>query len=178
MKYFIFLTVSLFFISCAGNKINNDRIVASLPQSKSNIKKIHSEKQEIDVPNELKVFIGQLVTKSPFDKQYEEKIKFYMTKENIHQSDWEAILWFVENSDTLDIENGYHTSSSIYLVRQSIGEGFHHGLNKTFNVVAKFKVELSYNYGKEGANEIKNGDAIITFLGFISQIPLKSNRKE
>lgn len=172
MKFLLFFFAAFIVTSCAGNKTKNDRMVASIPQTKIHIKKIHAEKQEIDVQKEIKNFMKQLIVRAPYKNEYDEKIKKYLEKENVFQSEWESILWFVENSDTLSVENGYHMSSSIYLVRQSLGEGFNHGHKQTMNVVAKVKVELGYNYFND-ANEIKNGDATITFLGFVNQVPLK-----
>lgn len=176
MKLSVLILLPFLFISCAGNKSKVDRMVASIPQSKTSVKKIHAEKQEIDIQKEIKNFMEHLVSRAPYKNDYEEKTKIYLKKENPYQGEWEPILWFVENSDTLNVENGYHTSSSIYLVRQSLGEGFHHGLNQTYNVIGKVKVELGYNY-LTGAHDIKNGDATISFLGFINQVPLKLGQK-
>lgn len=175
MKFSSLILFSIFLISCSSNQ-KQGRMVASIPQTKPSVKKIHAQKQEIDIQKEIRNFMDHLVTRPPYKHEYDEKIKNYVKKENIFQTEWEPILWFVENSDTLAVTNGHHTSSSIYLVRRSLGEGFTHGLNQTFNVLAKVKVELGYNY-VSGISEIKDGDATITFLGFVSQVPLKLSKK-
>lgn len=176
MKFLLFFFTAFMVTSCAGNKSQNARMVASIPQTKPSIKKIHAEKQEIDISKEIKNFMEYLVTRPPFKNEYEVKIKSYAKKENTFHSEWEPILWFVENSDTLKVANGHHTSSSIYLVRRSIGEGFNHGLNQTYNIIAKVKVDLGYNY-VSGVSEIKDGNATLTFLGFVNQVPLKLTNK-
>lgn len=177
MKIVLLFLTCLLLHSCAGNKIKkNDRVVASIIQTKASVKKIQVENQEFNISREIKTFMEELVTKIPYRNEYAGKTKKYLSKENVYQGDWEPILWFVENSDTLSVANGYHTSSSIYLVRQSLGEGFNHGLNQTYNVLGKVKVQLTYNY-LTGVQEIKNGQATLTFLGFVSQVPLKLTQK-